>query len=399
MRGGDEPPAVVISGSANALSAARALAGRGVEVHAIGHRASPVRWSRRIATFADAGLDGGASGRTLDWLESHRSGGVLVPCSDDALELVLDNWERLGDWGFVLPEMDPALARVLLDKERTYDLARRIGVRSPRTIVPDPTVDAAAALGTLGSPCAVKPRRSDAAGAMVGKGIVVRTPEELDRALALVQRATGSGMVTEIVPGRDDRLASYWAYVDAGGRTLLEMTKRKLRQHPVGFGTGCNAVTGWDPEVAEIGRRFARGAGLVGFAATEFKRRDDTGELVLIESNYRLVDANEQGRAAGLDVAWIAYQRALGRPVDVQPPARDGVYFWHPVRDFRSCRALGRAGGGSLTSWALGVTRTFRTPYFSASDPRPSLMVATAGLRHALARGAARMAGVLRPPA
>jgi D-aspartate ligase len=385
------PPAVLLGGDSNALSAARTLAAAGVDVHAVGSAMSPVRYSRSLGRYEALGIGEGSPGRWLDWLEAEELGAVLIPCCDDGVELVARNRERLTRWGYTLPEMDDDLALAMLDKERSYELARSIGVAAPKTVIPAELARIEDAVDVVGLPCALKPRRTPAAPppGFTGKAFVVATVEELASTYAALQTVGIDAIVTEIVHGADHRLSSYWSYVDADGNVLLELTKHKLRQQPVAFGTGCYQITGWDEDVAEVGRRFVSGTGLVGFSAVEFKRRAPDGRLTLIECNHRLVDANEAVRVAGVDVARVVYERALDQPVPRQPPARDGIRFLHPLRDLRALRAYRRRGEVTLTGWARSLVHRQVTPYFSWRDPAPTAMVAVNVLRRRVVRSRA----------
>ena len=72
------------------MSVARSLAAAGVHVTALGHSASPVRHSRACARFVDLGREDGVQDRWLRWLAGAPAGAVLLPCDDDALELLVD---------------------------------------------------------------------------------------------------------------------------------------------------------------------------------------------------------------------------------------------------------------------------------------------------------------------
>jgi len=100
-----------------------------------------------------------------------------------------------------------------------------------------------------------------------------------------------------------------------------------------------------------------------------------------IECNHRLVDANEAGRIAGVDVARVVYDRAIGRPVPTQPRARDGIRFLHPVRDALAVRAYRERGEITYTGWARSLLHRQTMPYFSWRDPAPTVMVAANALR------------------
>ena len=377
------PPAVILGGDSNALSAARTLARLGAEVVAVGGPASPVRYSRVLAGYADLGVGKGSQERWLTWLLQERVGGVLIPCSDDGVELIARNRAALEEAGYVGPESDDELALAMLDKERSLRIAHAAGVPAPKLAVPSELASVEAAIAEVGLPCVLKPRRQ-VIGMPAGfraKAFRVDTREEFTRVVDGLAAHGIEVIASELVEGRDDRLVQYWSYLLPDGTLLLELTKRKVRQCPPALGTGCCQTIGWDDEIAEAGRRFVRGVGMVGYSSVEFKRRPSDGELMLIECNYRLIDSNEAGRVAGVDAAQLMYERALGRTVEPLPRPRDGVRFWHPVRDLRALREYRRRGDVSLREWAREARQRQVTPSWSWRDPRPSLMVGVDRLR------------------
>src|SRR5207253_3206908 len=112
----------------------RSLTRAGVEVYALGNAASPVRHSRACGTFVDAVGEGDLQAGWLEWLRSGPAGAVLLPCSDEALELIVRNRAALVDSGYLPFEVDDDVALAMLDKARTYALARKLGIAAPRTI-------------------------------------------------------------------------------------------------------------------------------------------------------------------------------------------------------------------------------------------------------------------------
>lgn len=388
--------AVVLGGDSNALSAARTLSRAGVVVHGVGDEHSPVRYSRAIAGYAALGIGKDAQPRWLDWLLEMRLNAVLIPCADDGVELLARNRGVLEQHGYTLPEMDDDLALVLLDKEHTYERARQVGVATPRTVDPAGLSRIEDAVEIIGLPCALKPRRTVARMPVGyrGKVFVVSSVSELVEMYSALTERGVAVIVTEIVQGSDEELSQYWSYRRPDGELLLELTKHKIRQHPPLFGTGCYQAIAWDEEVAEAGRGFVSAFGVIGFSSVEFKRRASDGRLVLIECNYRLIDANEAGRVAGVDAARVVHARALGQPSLRQPRPREGVRFLHPVRDARAMRAYRRRGELTLRAWAASLLHRQVTPYFSWRDPRPSVMVGVTrgrGRARVAVRAAARV--------
>jgi D-aspartate ligase len=369
------PPAVTLGGSSNAVSIARSLARAGVRVYALGGTSDdPVRFSRHC--FAFKRWSGDVQARWYEWLASGPHGAVLFPCDDEAMELLARNDAPLRKLGYLPIEADPALMLAMLDKERTYELARAVAVRTPEFFPVRSRADLERARATLGFPCALKPRHSHVfarQGLRVAKAFVAEDREQLERAYEQTAAFGLEMLATEIIPGDDDAYASCFSYLDALGKPLLVFTKRKLRQFPPRFGLGCYHVTAWDDEVAATALRFFRGVGLRGIANVEFKRDARDGKLTLIECNYRLTAVNELLRTAGLDLALLAYNRVTGAPDPPLARVPDNLYMWYPIEDTRAFLRLRRSSRLRLFEWLRGLLHRQRFPVFRLDDPLPTL--------------------------
>ena len=371
-----KPPAILVGGQASTLSVARSLGPAGVEVVVVADApTSPVRRSRHCGRFVDVPVGPNLQER---WLERllELAPGVVLPCTDEALELVARRRAELVTAGHFVYGCDDELALAMLDKERTYALARAAGIRSPRTV---PVADAAAlhaAVEPIGFPCGLKPVSPVEFRRVYGlrrKLFVAGDAAQLEAAFEETSARGLRMLLTEIVPGPDESVWGYLAYVGTDGRPLLEASKRKLRQWPAHFGIGSYHVTARDDEVIELGRSFVAEVGLRGFAAVELKRDARNGELVLIECNQRFINATELLRAAGVDVALVAYDHARGRIPEPQPEAREGVRLLFLVEDSRSFLEQRRTGELSTAGWVRSVLHRQRFPVFSTRDPLPSL--------------------------
>lgn len=377
------PPAVVVGGKANAVSVARSLTRAGIDVYALGDTSSPVRHSRACGTFVDVGHAPDMQARWLEWLVTGPVGAVVLPCSDEALEMIVRNRALLEQLAYRAFEVDDEVAAAMLDKARTYALARDLGIPSPRTITVSTVRDAGRVGDELSFPCALKPLHSHVFQRHFGrrtKAFVVGGPEELLERFYEMHALGVEMLATQIIPGADDRIYGYYTYLDALGEPLFHFTKRKLRQYPVGFGTGSYHITTWDPDVVELGLAFTQGVGVRGLANVEFKRDARDGALKLIECNHRFTAPNELLRIAGLDLAVFIYSRLAGRPVDAPRTYRTGVRLWHPVEDTRAFLHLRRRGELSFGGWVASVAHPQHVPVFRFHDPNPSLRE---GLRRA----------------
>ena len=384
----DRPPAILLGGGVVALSVARGLSQIGIPVVGLGHGEDPLRHSRCRAEFVDTGSGEGVQGRWLDWLHAHPVGGAIIPCNDEALELIARNRGPLKARGHAPAVADDEVVMAMLDKAQTAELAEAAGVHVPRTAIVERGTKLDDLLGEFAFPCALKPRESHKFTRHFGlraKLIVVGSSADLERELALLP--SGLEMIaTEIVPG-PELFSSYYSYLDPDGEPVFHYTKQKLRQFPIHFGLGTYHRSTWDPEVAEEGLRFFRSIGLRGLGCVEFKRDERDGRLKLIECNHRITAADALQRACGLELGRIVYERALGlRPAPVPSEFRRGVGLWFPTEDTRAFLGYRRAGELTLAAWLRSLAAPVRFPIASLSDPLPSLVGALRRLGRALRR-------------
>ncbi len=394
--GNTSMPAVLLGGAVNALSVARALwrSGITVDVLADGRSDSVTPHSRACRRYVRPSGAADLAEEWMTWLQNESPSAVLLPCSDEGVELVARRRASLEAMGHRPVEANDEALLAMLDKARAYELARGAGVPAPRTV----TVTALAELGELDFPypCGIKPVHSHLFARQFhpdAKGVTVSSADHARRVLCPILEAGHPMLLTEVVPGPDDQYRSYYTYMDEHGEALVHFTKRKLRQYPTHFGLGSYHLTEWNAEVAELGLRFARAAGLRGLVNVEFKRDARDGLLKLIECNPRFTAANEQVRAAGIDLALIAYNRLVGLP---SPPAdsfRDGLGLWLIVDDVRAFRDYRRHGELTTGAWLKTLIHRQAPLIFSWSDPKPSLVI-----WRRRARGLARKALGRRSP-
>lgn len=373
------PPAILVGGGAVAVSVARSLGSAGVPVHAIGDSSwDTVGYSRYCASFADAPAGDGVQQRYLDCLSRiPLSEAVIIPCSDDALEMMARNRPLLQQLGFQAIEADDDVVLAMLDKERTYSLAEAAGIEVPRRFVVDATDDVEARRKDAGIefPCALKPLYSHLFARQFGtmKAFVVHDRTQLRQALSALPPRCSKMMLTEVIPGPDAAHASLYTYLDQRGEPLVTFTKRKLRQFPVGFGLGTFHVTAWDAEVARVGLQFCQGVGIRGMACVEFKCDQRDGRLKLIECNHRFTLGSESLRFAGVNLPLTAYNRVTGQPVAPTNGYREGVYLWSPLPDLRAFLSYRARGELSTGAWIRSLCHRPHFHLFDPADPGPSV--------------------------
>ena len=373
------PPAILVGANVvTAISVIRSLARHGVEVYLLcneGAVPARSRYARRLET--DPSLP--QQEAWLDYLLGPRSeglrGAVLLPCNDDALELLSRRREELSA-RYLLDICDPQAQRAMLDKLSTYEIASAAGVPTPRFWAARNEEQVAGHRDEYEYPLMLKPLHShEFKRVHEGKYLIAEDWEGLLAAYRRTQAHDVAVVLLEVIPGPDDLLCSYYTYLAEDGAPQFHFTKRVIRRYPEHEGFACHHVTDWDPEVRDLGLRVFKQAGLRGLANIEFKRDPRDGTLKVIEVNARFTAANGLVTASGYDLALFVYERVAGR---AQPRLDDrtyrrGLHLWYPLDDFLAYLELRRQGRMSFGEWVAGVLQVPVLPYFSADDPLPSL--------------------------
>lgn len=278
----------------------------GLSKYADRHFTHPTPWERPEA-FAAALAD---EVRTGDY-------DSLLLSDDATAEVVMEHRDELGDHiGLPYPAYD--LLRVALDKGRTVDAARDVGLPHPTTLAAD-EVDRAAIESTLSYPIVVKPRQSQGR-----EGVCLcHSFEELARTFPRVRRRHGPALLQEFIPNGGE-IAVYAMYDDSGLRAAT--VQERIRSYPPEGGASTYRRTVTDPDLLSSADDLLSSLGWRGPAMVEFRVDPRDGEPKLMEINPRLWGSLALSVAAGVDFPHLMYQLgAEGRCDEVQT-YRPGVY-------------------------------------------------------------------------
>lgn len=387
------PPVVLLEGSGapNGLSVARSLGRRGIKVYVICPREAVVRFSR-FATWVPDTETGTTAEEYADYLLGRQSdrfrGSVLLASYDAGVEILARHREKLLE-KFLLDDCNPPAQLCLLDKLQTYEAAAVCGVPTPRFWRAESEEAVEAVRHQLVYPLLVKPLSSYEYRKHFGLTKKFEFAHDFDELIAAYRRAQAvrvSVLLLEMIPGPDDRLCSYYTYLDEKGQPLFHFTKRVLRRYPVNIGPATYHVTDWIPELIEPSLRLFRHVGLRGLANVEYKRDERDGQLKIIECNARFTGGNGVVAAAGYDLASLVYNRIVGLPLPRFGDYEVGKRLWAPVEDFYAFRQLRRRGELTLWQWLRSVARPMCLPYFQWSDPGPTLVQESRRLFQGLVR-------------
>ena len=257
-----------------------------------------------------------------------------------------------------------------LDKTLFTVLAQRLDLPIPPTAVLWPAVQPDFPEIDIEPPLVLKPltRRDDWWLPLAGhaKAIEIDSPADLEREWPALASAGVDLVVQKLIPGGEQRIESYHAYVDEGGEVAADFTGRKVRTLPARFGetTACEITDAGD--VRELGRDCVRRLGLTGVAKLDFKR-DPSGDLHLLEVNPRFNLWHLPGAAAGVNIPAVVYADLLGLPRPKVGPVRPGARYSVPWNDLRAARA----SGTPLMRWAAWQAGCETRHNFAFDDPMP----------------------------
>ncbi len=254
----------------------------------------------------------------------------------------------LEDAGLIVASDDAEVTETLLNKAKTFALARSAGVPGPATFAPSDEEDVRRFCASAEFPAVLKPELSHIYRELVGvKWTRVDSTEEALRAYAVARSHSLEVVLQELIPGDEQCGAVYNSYF-WNGEPLVEFTSRKIRNSPPDTGSPSVVVSEWMPEVAEQGRRLLRAAKFSGYSCTEFKRDPRDGEYKVMEVNARHNLSSLLATRCGLNFPWMQYQHLVDGIVPVQRDYEQGIYWIDVTRDLQNLRHYLRRPGYSL---------------------------------------------------
>jgi D-aspartate ligase len=385
---GKLPPALIVGGDIGCLSIARSLGAAGIPVYAINHLQSEVKYSR-FCKWIDLPEGNGSEvwaayllGRESD----HLRNAVLLAASDEAIELIAEHRQSLSE-KFTLDLSNPEAQLCMLNKLCTYHAAQAAGVPTPKFWVADTREHVEKLEHELVFPLILKPILGHKfSRKFTGSYAVAYHFDELLEAFDAVYCAGIRTFLVEMIPGPDDKLCSYYTYLDERGNNLIDFTKRVIRRYPMNMGGSTYHITDYVPDIQELSLALFRQVGLRGVANVEFKLDERDGKLKLIECNARFTAADCLLVASGLDLSLFVYNRLTGRAQAAPSSYRMGMRLWKPVGDFVAYRQLNKMGLLSFKAWIRSIMHPQIFPVFRWNDPLPAIVGSARLIRYAWSR-------------
>ena len=366
----------MIGGDYQGLGIARSLGRRGIPVVVVDDEISIASTSRYVHASVrahDLRTDDGTVAALRALTRSHDvAGWVLYPTRDETVAAIARHRRELSTL-FRVPTPGWDVIALADDKRNTYDVAQRLEIPIPRSSTPG-SIEAFDPVAEPG-PWAIKPA--------IKERFIYETKKKAWRAddehqlRDAFQRAAeivgpDEVIIQELIPGDGRHQVAYCALCDHG-RTVAEMTVRRLRQHPPEFGRASTFAESVElPEVAASARRFLQAMRCHGLVEVEFKLDPRDGRYKLLDVNVRTWGYHTLGACAGVDFPYLLYRSATGQPVP-SVHARPGVGWVRLLTDVPT--ALGEIWAGRLSSreYLRSLIHVRSEAVFSLRDPLPGL--------------------------
>jgi D-aspartate ligase len=367
----------------------RCFAGSGIRTVVVRPNAhDPVFWSRHCRerhVIADPKTDEAGTVRALVTLGASLGTRAPLYYGDDAMLLALSRGRAALEpqFRFLMPPVE--MIDALVDKAKFSDLARERSIPVPKTLYSSNLNGPADVLAELRLPVVLKPtihigwKTSSAVMKLGGKPrkmVRADTPAELDDLFHSVRDSGFSFLVQEYVPGGDDEIYSFHAYLDETHEPLGYYVGRKIRTYPRDAGVSTFLELVHEPAVVELGMRVLKSLDFVGVVKIDFKRDPRTGKFYVLELNPRFNLWNHLGAACGVNLMRLAHAHLRGEPRGpVANAYRTGLRWLSLENDFLAfVRDYGPDGDLSWRQWVGSLRGPKVYDEFAWDDPLPSLV-------------------------
>jgi predicted ATP-grasp superfamily ATP-dependent carboligase len=372
---------VLDAGLRQSLVTVRSLGSRGLHVAALetfdGVPAFSSRWcQQKIVCRADEGTE-----EYLAFLEQVLDATgtcVLITSSDGTVALIRRHREQLERRVRIALAKEPALA-IAVNKERTLEIARELGLAIPKGVTVETVSDVGAALREIGLPAVVKPSESWMWGEKQGARFLaqlVTTPDEARRAVEELTSLGGSLLFQQFLSGRREAMN----FLYASGQMYARFAQwAKRTDPPLGGSSVLRQSIDIPPDIGERAERLVREIELEGYSEVEF-RRDSTGVPYLMEINPRLSASVELAVRAGVDFPYLLYKWACGEHLNEVKSYHAGGWMRHLGGDVATMKAAvqqrGRPGitppVRAILDFCLSFFVPMRYDYLDWKDPLPA---------------------------
>lgn len=308
----------------------------------------------------------------IDYAKQQDCKPVLFPSADPYVEFVDKYLNKLREY-YLIPQTEQGLYTKVMNKESLHKIAQKHGILVPETIeITDNYVEEVE--DKIQYPCLVKPADSASFVAKFRKKMFkVYNKEELINAVNSAKNENLDVIIQRIIPGFDDHMYTFDAYIDQKGKVTHWLTCQKYRQYPINFGASVYTTQKYTPELYDIGAKFLEDIGFKGFAEIEFKKDENTGKYYLIEINVRISNLNNLLFKCGVNMPLLTYKDLTGNPEKPYAVTQDmNKVFWYAYEDLLAVRKYIKTNQLTFGSVLKSYFKPKAYAIWDIKDPKPA---------------------------
>ena len=250
--------------------------------------------------------------------------GVIFSSSDGTVSLLQKYRKEISKYSKIALAKPKALATAI-NKEKTLTVAKKLGIKTPKSIRVANASDIKKALQHLSFPIVIKPVESWTANKKGTKRVAPELVMNKKEALRLFKELTefgGETIFQEYLTGRREAVGVVY-----GNKTFFAMFAQlaKRTQPPLGGTSVLRQSIELPQDIKQHTQDLIREIDLEGYSLVEF-RRNAQGVPYLMEINPRLTISVVLSYDAGLDFPYILYLWAKGAKVIPSSSYKVGVW-------------------------------------------------------------------------
>jgi predicted ATP-grasp superfamily ATP-dependent carboligase len=311
----------------------------------------------------------------IDYAKKQSEPPVLYPSADPYVEFVDDHLLTLRKY-YLIPQTEQGLYTKTMNKQTLHSLALEHGIAVPETLSVDDDNLIEKVDTEIKFPCLVKPVDSHAFVAKFRKKLFkVYSKEDLISSINKAKKANIEVIIQRIIPGFDDHMYTFDAYLNQEAKVTHWLTCQKFRQYPINYGASVYTQQLYIPELFEIGSKFLESIGFKGFAEIEFKKDAKTGKYYMIEVNVRTTNLNNLLYKSGINMPYVAYKDLIGEPVEPKAIKKDTrLVFWYAYEDILAVRKYIKTKQLKLSQVLKSYLRPKAYAIWDLDDPKPAFV-------------------------
>lgn len=293
---------------------------------------------------------------------------VLYPSADQYVEFIDNNFDVLKNY-YLFPQTKKGLFTEVMNKKTLSVLANKMNVKTPETIY----LSEKNYIEKVTFPCLIKPVDSVVFVAKFRKkNFKANNRDELNEYIKMAQKENIEVIIQRIIPGFDDHMYTFDAYLNKNSKITHWLTCQKYRQYPINFGASVYTTQKYVPELYDISKKFLENIEWKGFAEIEFKKDANSNEYYLIEVNVRTTNFNVLLLKCGFNFPYIQYLEMVNKEIgEKYLNENTNLVFWYSYEDYFAIKEYIRTK--QLTRWQIFISLFKFKAYaiWSFDDPMP----------------------------